>query len=179
MLNRQRDARPFRENNWLRGNRFASSPGVFVMVAMTMVMVSVGCRRSSTSVEQAPSSSVATPENASSESPTTDSVETKTGTVTMEIATKGETQKVEIDNVAAGTTLEQVMRSVKDMPVRLRGSGVTAFVDAIGDQATTGTEGWVFRVDGEFANQGVGSTKLDPPTTVTWTFGDASELLSE
>ena len=63
------------------------------------------------------------------------------------------------------------MRSIKDVPVKVDGSGTTAFVDKIGERATDSTDGWTFKVDGEFANQGIGGTVLTPPTTVTWSFG--------
>ena len=54
-------------------------------------------------------------------------------------------------------------------------TGVLGYVSgrsAIGDRATNSTDGWTFKVDQEFANQGIGSTSLNPPTTVTWSFGD-------
>ncbi|MDG2223557.1 MAG: DUF4430 domain-containing protein [Rubripirellula sp.] len=94
-----------------------------------------------------------------------------TGVVTIEIVDGDETQTVELPEIEAGTTLEQIMRSITDPVISIRGSGVTAFVDQIGEQGTSGSEGWVFRVDGEFAKQGVGSTTIDPPATVTWSYG--------
>ena len=77
----------------------------------------------------------------------------------------------DIEEVRAGTTLEAVMRRIDQIPVTIGGSGATAFVDKIGETATSGSEGWTYTVDGEFAMKGVGQTTLSPPTTVEWTFG--------
>ena len=92
--------------------------------------------------------------------------------MTIEIVTDAGTQTIEIPDVAAGTSLEDVMRSITAVSIEIQGSGTTAFVDRIGDQGTNTTDGWTFKVDGEFANQGIGSTTLSPPTKVTWSFGD-------
>jgi hypothetical protein len=103
----------------------------------------------------------------------------ETGTVTLEIQGSDPPLRIEIEDVRTGTTLEKVMRSVTQIPISIRGSGVTAFVDSIGEQAASGSEGWVFRVDGVHANQGVGSTVLTPPATITWVYGDASDLITQ
>jgi hypothetical protein len=98
------------------------------------------------------------------------------GTVTLEIQTEAGMETYQVDGVAAGTTVESLMRSIDQFPVTVQGSGLTAFVDRIGDKSTSGSAGWTFRVDGEFANHGIGSVTLAPPTTVRWSFADASEL---
>tara|TARA_Y100000385_G_C12903024_1_gene555081 strand:+ start:177 stop:647 length:471 start_codon:yes stop_codon:yes gene_type:complete len=103
----------------------------------------------------------------------------ETGTVTLEIQGSDSPRTIEIEDVQTGTTLEEVMRSVTQIPISIRGSGVTAFVDSIGEQSASGSEGWVFRVNGVHANQGVGSTVLTPPATITWVYGDASDLISQ
>ncbi|QEF97241.1 hypothetical protein Mal15_12800 [Stieleria maiorica] len=94
------------------------------------------------------------------------------GVVTIEIRS-GDTDKqsIQVPDVADGATLESVMRMVDQVPVSVSGSGTTAFVDSIGDVQTDATQGWTFKVDGEFANQGIGQTVLHPPTTVTWSYG--------
>ena len=73
----------------------------------------------------------------------------------------------------------KVMGSIDQIPITMRGSGLTAFVDGIGDKSTSGSEGWTFKVDGQFANQGIGSTALSPPTTITWSYGDASDFTAQ
>ena len=123
------------------------------LIAVTCTVFILGCSRS------AP---VADPS----------AIEVWKGIVTIEVVSDTETQRIEIPEVASGTLLEEVMRSVKDVPIKIQGSGTTAFVDQIGDRATNSTDGWTFKVDGEFANQGIGSITLNPPTTVTWSFGD-------
>ena len=71
------------------------------------------------------------------------------------------------------------MRSIDQVPIKMRGSGQSAFVEGIGDQSNTGSMAWTFKVDGEFANQGVGSTTLRPPVTITWSYGDAREAMEQ
>ena len=101
------------------------------------------------------------------------------GTVVLQIEGPGGTKRFEVADVADGTTLETVMRSCADIEADIGGSGTTAFVNRIGGIATNATEGWTFRVDGEWSDTGVGSTELHPPATVTWKFGgwdaDSSE----
>ncbi|MDE0867005.1 MAG: DUF4430 domain-containing protein [Rubripirellula sp.] len=133
------------------------------LVLLCSLVVSAGC--------------VSEPESSSPKASVKKDAAVETGTVTLEIQGSGEPLTIEIADVSVGTSLEDVMRSVTQIPVSIRGSGVTAFVDGIGDQSASGTEGWVFRVDGVHANQGVGSTSLSPPTTVSWIYGDADDLV--
>ncbi|MEE2936043.1 MAG: DUF4430 domain-containing protein [Planctomycetota bacterium] len=93
------------------------------------------------------------------------------GTVIIEIVDGDNEKTLELSHIEAGTSLEQIMRSITDPAISIRGSGLTAFVDQIGETKTSGSEGWVFRVDGEFATRGVGSTIIDPPATITWSYG--------
>ncbi|WP_419188996.1 DUF4430 domain-containing protein [Stieleria marina] len=93
------------------------------------------------------------------------------GTVTIQIKTDEEDQTFQAEDIADGATLESVMRSIEDLDAEISGSGLTAFVNQIKGKATSGTEGWTFTVDGEWANTGIGTTTLHPPTTVTWEFG--------
>ena len=101
------------------------------------------------------------------------------GTVSIELESGDGRATFEVMDVAAGPTLESLMRSIYQVHVSIQGSGLTAFVDGIDGQSTSGSEGWTFEVDGEFANEGIGSITLTPPTTITWSYGDASEILAE
>ena len=102
----------------------------------------------------------------------------ETGTVILEIQWPDQADKqiLEINDVADGATLESVMKDLDDPDVEISGSGTTAFVQSIGDTSTGAADGWTFKVDGEFANQGIGSTQLYPPTTVSWSFGTPEEF---
>ncbi len=93
-----------------------------------------------------------------------------TGVVTIEVVSPDGTKTITIDDVATGTTVEQVMRLAKDLPVKISGSGTTAFVDQIDGKSTSASEGWTYQIDGEKVHAGVGVTKLSPPTTVSWKF---------
>jgi hypothetical protein len=97
-----------------------------------------------------------------------------TGTVTVEVMLVGEVKTVQIDGVEQGTTVEALMRRIEDPNVQINGSATTAFVHTIGDVATSGREGWTFKIDGEFSHEGAGLAILHPPTTVSWRFGDFS-----
>jgi hypothetical protein len=97
-----------------------------------------------------------------------------TGTVTVEVTIDGEAKVFVVDAVQDGTTVAAVMRRIKDPVVQIEGSGTTAFVHTIGEVATSGREGWTFKIDGEFSHEGVGTATLHPPTTVSWQYGDFS-----
>ena len=103
-----------------------------------------------------------------SSEPTRGSNGTPNGTVTIEVVQDGKTLAFVVDDVVAGTTVEELLRGLDAIEVEISGSGTTAFVHSIGGQAPDGNEGWMFQIDGEFASQGVGSTKVEPPTTITW-----------
>lgn len=107
---------------------------------------------------------------------------TATGPVTVEFLhqgfdDQGFAREVTLEGIAAGSTVESVMRSIQDPPIVLRGRGVTAFVESIGGIKTSATDGWTYRVDGEFADRGIGTTELVPPARISWRFGawDESE----
>lgn len=100
-----------------------------------------------------------------------------TGVVTVQInGGQDDTISVEIADVSTGATVESIMRQIEDPPVHINGSGTTAFIDQIGDKKTVGSDGWVFRVDGEYSNEGVGMKTVDPPCTISWEFGDFRDL---
>lgn len=95
------------------------------------------------------------------------------GVVTLLIQSDdGSVNSIEVGDVADGATLESVMRSVDRIPVEMSGRGSTSFVESIGGITTDSSQGWTFKVDGEFANEGIGQTVLHPPTTVQWSFGE-------
>lgn len=95
------------------------------------------------------------------------------GTVTIVLELVDETKSYEIADVPAGSTVESVMRSFTDVPVQISGSGVTAFVHTIDGRSVAGHAGWTYTVNGEFANEGIGTMELTPPATITWTYGEA------
>jgi hypothetical protein len=123
-----------------------------------------GCRQSSTEV---PTNSP----DVDREESVAGATDAPVGPVTFKIHDGNELVTFDIEEVREGTTLEAVMRRIDQIPVTIGGSGATAFVDKIGETATSGSEGWTYTVDGEFAMKGVGQITLSPPTTVEWTFG--------
>lgn len=91
------------------------------------------------------------------------------GTVTVVIHFDDQTVERAIEDVPAGTTVAQVMNEITDPPVVMTGSGSLTFVKSIGELGIAGGKGWTFSVDGQRANQGVGSYRLTPPARVEWT----------
>ena len=87
----------------------------------------------------------------------------------FEINDKRITEEV---GIVDGETLETTMRSLNKVDVEMSGSGTTAYVNSINGVESTGSEGWTFEIDGEWADKGVGSTKLHPPTTINWKYGE-------
>lgn len=100
-------------------------------------------------------------------------VDAPVGVVTMLFQLDdGSVKTVEVPEVADGATLESVMGLVDEIPIEMSGSGMTSFVHSIGGVTTDSSQGWTFKVDGEFANQGIGKTLIHPPTTIQWSFGE-------
>ena len=99
-----------------------------------------------------------------------------TGTVTVRIVSEAKAPTViQVPDVADGTSLETVMRSLQEADIAISGSGTTAFVNSIQGKATSADKGWTFTVDGEHANQGIGQTVLHPPVEVEWSYGSFAD----
>jgi len=98
------------------------------------------------------------------------------GTVTVMIPVGDEMTTHVIEDVAEGTSLETVMRKIEGADIELTGSGTTALVTSIGGLTNSGGEGWTYRVDGQWADRGIGTFALTPPTTVEWKHGEFSEM---
>ena len=101
------------------------------------------------------------------------------GTVTVVIDMGDQTIEREIEAVPAGTTVAQVMAEITDPPVEMTGSGSMTFVNSIGELGIAGGKGWTFSVDGQRANQGVGSYVLSPPARVEWTHSSQRQPAAE
>ncbi|WDQ18157.1 DUF4430 domain-containing protein [Rhodopirellula sp. P2] len=84
-----------------------------------------------------------------------------------------------VDNVAAGATLEDLMRNLSAPKMEIGGEGTTAFVNSIEGVATNATRGWTYTVDGEFATKGIGTMELNPPTKIVWKYTTFEEATAE
>jgi Domain of unknown function (DUF4430) len=98
------------------------------------------------------------------------------GTVTIVIDDGNEVVEQKIENVTAGTTVEQLMKQLDDPTVKISGTGTTALVTAIRGKTNSGGEGWTYRVNDEWADRGIGTFELTPPATIRWKHGDLSEM---
>ncbi|QDT06215.1 hypothetical protein K227x_46230 [Rubripirellula lacrimiformis] len=150
------------------GVRRGSASALHALCLVIAMLVLVGCG--------GPAATLPESTDAATDDSLAKSGQVASGLVTIEVAIDGDTQTFTVDQVAEGTSLENVMRSVDGLDVDISGSGTTAFVNSIAGKATSASEGWTFTIDGEFANAGVGSTELTPPTSVAWKFTDSSAL---
>lgn len=123
------------------------------ILTFALLLLSAGCDRSGPPVADVPASLRAS------------------GTVTVEIVTADGVETFHLTDVLQGTTVEAVMRRIDGLPIEITGSGTTAFVERIGGKSASGDEGWIYEVDGESAQRGIGVTKLSVPAKVTWRYG--------
>jgi len=103
--------------------------------------------------------------------PIRDSQAAQTGTVTVVFSLPSGEVRREIDGVAAGTTIVDVLSKIDDPKIEVTGSGDMAFVNLVGDLGTTEGEGWTFKVDGKWADRGIGAYELSPPATIHCSHG--------
>lgn len=139
------------------------------------VILTSGCR------VEAPPQPTTVSQSTTVQPSSSDTAATKTETVTLEIFKSAEEKiagesktptadYIETFDVAAGTSLEDVMRQVDQPEIVITGSGATAFVKSIDGVASNASRGWTFTIDDEFSNVGIGSVKLTPPQTVRWRY---------
>lgn len=144
--------------------RSLSTRSAFPAVLLVAMCVALGCERSTPATVQPPVIEDYPP----------------TGEVTFEFVIDEETTKsYVVDNVASGTTLETLMRDLSSPKMEIGGEGTTAFVESIEGVATNATRGWTYTVDGEFATNGIGTTELDPPTTIVWKYTTFEEAMGK
>lgn len=98
-----------------------------------------------------------------------------TGPVTVKVLGPGLDRVFVVESVVDGTTVESFLRSLAAIPIEIRGSGTTAFVESINGISTGAESGWTYRIDGDFVPRGVGAVELHPPTTLEWRYGEWEE----
>jgi len=101
-----------------------------------------------------------------------------TGTAVIEFVMPDERVIRRSVPVTPGSTLEKVLRQIESPEIEITGSEVTAFVQSIGGMPTGSDRGWTFTVDGEFAQEGIGSTPISPGQTVVWKFTTFEEAVA-
>lgn len=106
-----------------------------------------------------------------STAPQPEALAAEPGIVTVVIEIGGQQIRREVEQVQPGTTIADVMSRIEEPAIKIIGSGSTAFVDSIGELGTTAGLGWTFRVNGEWADRGVGDYALEPPAEVRWSHG--------
>lgn len=94
------------------------------------------------------------------------------GEVRVEIVSGPEDRVVvTIPEVVEGTTLLDVMKRIENPQVSIQGSESNALVIGFGDLMQAGGEGWTYRVNGEWADRGVGAYEVKPGDTILWSYG--------
>lgn len=129
---------------------------VVVLCVGFSCLIASGCSRPGTPVEEATVAELAP---------------SQVGTITVVFKLPEGELRREIESVASGTSIAEVMAKIEDPKIEMTGSGAMTFVKSIGELGTTDGEGWSFRVDGNWADRGIGAYKLTPPATVQWTHG--------
>lgn len=129
----------------------------------------VGCGQSTATIDSAET------ENAAAES---DSAANPVGTVKVVVDIPEGESHVEEIAIEEGATVETVMQDCS-LETAIRGSGETAFMASINGHGTEAGKGWIFKVDGEFASQGMGATVVPPGSEIHWLYGTSADLNAE
>lgn len=79
--------------------------------------------------------------------------------------------QLEVDDLREGETVLDVMRRLPDLNVVAHGEGEFAFVSQIGEIAAAGSEGWLFYVNDQWAEQSAGITPLQAGDRIRWKYG--------
>ncbi len=108
--------------------------------------------------------------------------DTKPQTVEM-VVDYGDGAELHLTAIAyrAGMTALDAVQAADAHPhgvkFKLRGTGTTAFVTQIGDAKNEGgglkNRNWIYTVDGEQPEVGIGSFELKPQSVILWKFGVA------
>ena len=124
------------------------------LVLISLIMLSVGCNRQA------------------SESPDRRGVsEVGEVRITVDFG-DGRTAETVLRDVQPGTTVEALMRRTDAFGhVRITGSGTTAMVQSIDGVEMHGGKGWLYQVDGRWAERGIGQTRVDPGSEILWRYG--------
>ena len=142
---------------------------------MILLCLLLGCSESGTRVSR--DATLSSGQGVETNSPSADRPQSEIpvpaeGQVVIVVETSTGRSIQTIGEIAAGTTLEAVMRQATELNIVLTGTGTTAFVHQIGEVQTGLREGWTYEVDGEFANVGIGQYQLTPPSIVRWSYGE-------
>jgi hypothetical protein len=78
-------------------------------------------------------------------------------------------QEVTVDQPLS---VEAVMRKLDEPAIELSGSGTTAFVRSIEGLETVAGRGWLYEVDGQWAERGIGQTTVAPGSEIRWRYGE-------
>jgi hypothetical protein len=95
-----------------------------------------------------------------------------TGSVTMEIVYPGtELMTIEVAGIAPGQTLLEAIQTVENPKFKTSGAGQGAFITAIGDWDTSGSEGWSYYVNDQWADRSAGVYEINPGDVIRWKYG--------
>lgn len=70
-----------------------------------------------------------------------------------------------------GETIRQVMERIVDPQPKMQGSGAMTLLTGIGTQESSGSEGWTYRVNGQWGDRSIGVYELHPGDRIEWYFG--------
>jgi len=111
--------------------------------------------------------------------------EREIGTVDLAVDFGSEKKPIAVAVVCSedSTVLSILERAhnTKDLDLKFRGSGETAFVESIDGVKNEGAGGknWIYRINGKTGDKSAGIYEVDPGDTVSWTFGEPPAELTE
>ena len=105
----------------------------------------------------------------------------KASTETIHVAVEIEFGEGEEDvraelSLDGSVTVADAINQINAVNFEIKGSGSMMFVESIDDVATSAGEGWTYTINGEWANEGIGTKRLSDGDVVRWTFGTFTEL---
>lgn len=97
-----------------------------------------------------------------------------TGTVSILVQVpEGETLREEV-TITGRQSVAAVM-AASSLEMELRGSGEMALVQSLAGVPMKGGEGWIYKVDGQWAPRGIGQLEVEPGAEIRWQYGRFDE----
>lgn len=91
----------------------------------------------------------------------------------------GDGSQWQFDTAGTFETVADLMRQVAAHPrapkIVMTGEGTTAFIASIGGLDSSSGKGWTYYVNGQWADEGIGSEEIAPGDRIDWAYGSWDE----
>ncbi len=74
-------------------------------------------------------------------------------------------------DATVGDVMQRLAASDAFADIELSGSGERMFIPAIGEHRTSGGEGWMYELNGQWAKQGIGTQRISDGDIILWKYG--------